>query len=287
MQDGRRQLRAASGCQAAGADAVAPVAATCPAWNWPAPATCKRNRPSPRRGPLGCPSSYLDEYVLLNHAVFNSNNLGLYISVIGVAIGIIIAFIITNEFAGYNTAANNASQEANIIYILYQTLQNMPNSQSQQTLLQQYLCNIITVEFPALENGNIPPDNTLVNELVNSINGYIPDVNISNQATLYATSVNLLNEALFLRTQRIQSSTFGIATELWWVILICFVIIIIATCLFTDNIQSRAVMVIIVSIVYASLIFLIVALDYPFRGDFSLSSESFQFVANLIGLNCS
>lgn len=218
---------------------------------------------------------------------FENNGLSIFIGIISVAIGIIIAFIITNEWQSYNTAANNASQEANVIYILYLSLQSLQNTETQQTLLKQYLCNIINIEFPALQNNVPPGDNAQVEALFESINSYVPDPNISNQVTLYGITVDLLNDALFLRTQRFQSSTSGIPMELLWVIVLGFVIVIITTCLITGDPRSRAIMVIIVGIIYASLVFLVVALDYPFRGDFSLDASPFQFVANLIGVNCS
>ena len=53
------------------------------------------------------------------------------------------------------------------------------------------------------------------------------------------------------------------------------------------DIIYRTIMTAFVSIMYASFLFLAVVLDYPFQGDFGLTSESFEFVARQIGVNCS
>lgn len=216
---------------------------------------------------------------------FDDTNTGLYISIVAVAIGILYAFIISDEWQKYHEADNNLTQEANTLYLLAQTLDSMPGTEQSITFLIQYVCSIINIEFPAMKLGQLPSDNQNLFNLQVSIYDYIPTS--AHDSILYAKAVDLMNQAVFLRNQRLETSVKGIPNELWWMLIFGFIITAIMSWFLKGNILYRIVMNAFVVSIYAALLFLATALDFPFRGDFSLTTAPFDFIIQRFGVNCS
>src|SRR5437870_4391067 len=91
--------------------------------------------------------------ILISQGFFkalNDVNTGLYTGAVTIAIAIIIAFVITNEWITYRETQTNLIQEANTLYLIYQNVSNLPNTQLTQTIIIQYISSIINIEFPAM-----------------------------------------------------------------------------------------------------------------------------------------
>ena len=215
---------------------------------------------------------------------FNNHNTNTYITIITVVISVLIAFIITDEWNAFSKADSNLTEEANLLYLVIQTLLPMPNTEDTVKLINQYICSIINMEFPAMEQGVLAVDNPFLDALQTQIYDYQPQT--ERDYILYGKSIDLLNQAIFLRNTRFETSANGIPNELWWVLLIGYVVIIVMSYFITGDVTYRIYMTILMTIVYASLLFLIVALDYPFKGDFGLAPDAFQLILNRLGMTC-
>jgi hypothetical protein len=216
---------------------------------------------------------------------FNNEAIGVYIGVLAIVVGIVIAFIISDLWQKFHEAETNMAQEANILYQLYNTLVAMPRTEISQVLLINYICYIINIEFPSLENGITSTQGTLlIDALRKAIYGYIP-INDREQI-LYAEALTLFNRSQVLRTSRIESALVGLAPELWWVMILGLVLLIVMSWFITGDFWFRVTMVTFLATGYASMIFLVVALDYPFKGDLGLSPTPFEFVLTQIGVTC-
>lgn len=217
---------------------------------------------------------------------FSNESSGIYVGIVSLAIGVVIAFIITDEWDKFHDAEVNMELEANTIFLLYTTLSNMDNSIAQQELLKTYLCSIINMEFPSLQEGVIPEDDFIIQALSIAIYRHQPN-DRPNQATLYGKSVDLFNQALSLRTQRLQTANNALANELWWVMILGYILVVVMSWFITGELLYRTIMTSFISIMYASFLFLAVVLNYPFKGDFGLTAGPFEFVAKQIGADCS
>ena len=81
------------------------------------------------------------------------------------------------------------------------------------------------------------------------------------------------------RRLRLQAVPTGLPAVLWSVVLVGALLNIVLTYLFwSDNLKVHALLVGMLAIFIALLVFLTAAMDNPFRGEFSVSSEAFQGV---------
>ena len=79
------------------------------------------------------------------------------------------------------------------------------------------------------------------------------------------------------RRLRLQAVSTGLPAALWAVVLVGAVINGLLTYLFwVENLWLHAALVALLAIFIALLVFLTAAMDNPFRGEFSVSSDAFQ-----------
>lgn len=215
---------------------------------------------------------------------FNDTNTGTYIGAIVVAMALIISFIITDEYQTYSETSDNLIQEANVLYLLAETVKAMPDTEAIQNLIIEYICSIINVEFMYMEQGEIPPDNVALDSLQAALLDYNPLT--PKDQILYSKALDQLNLAIALRNSRLQAAVVGIPNEFWWLLIIGFAIIIILSWFVSGFMLYRIFMISFITIIYATLIFLVVALEYPFKGSLALASSPFQFVLDRLGVTC-
>lgn len=216
----------------------------------------------------------------------NNNMNNIFIGILAIVIGVIFAFIISSEWQQYHDANVNLNTEANTLFLLYQTFQILPDTELILIQINTYICYIINVEFPAMQKGLIPVDNVILNELYLMIYQYIPP-DTPQGAIIYGNGISLFNEAVFLAAQRLQTSNMGLAKELWWVMILGFIILIVMSWFVSGDIWFRFLLTVFITGGYAAILFLAVALDYPFRGQLSLTPAPFQFVLDQLMLTCS
>jgi hypothetical protein len=219
-----------------------------------------------------------------NYNKYDNQTTGVYLSVGTIVISIVLAFVISNEWQSYKNSEENVIEEANTLYLLYETISHMTNSDNIQNALKQHTCNIINIEFPNMKNSTIISDQVIADNLKISLLGYEPKTN--KDEILYPQAISLLNHALALRESRLQTSVTGVSKELWWMIIISFIIIMVMMWFISGDLTYRIIMSSLVITIYATMIFLIVALDYPFRGEFSLSSKPFELILERLNLTC-
>jgi hypothetical protein len=206
-----------------------------------------------------------------------------YITVASALIGVVIAFIIYNENQKYYQAQLNVEEEASSLFILYQMISTLPHTKLIQQNIINYICNIVYVEFVDLQNGIIPVNN--IETLKLAIYHYKPHT--IRETEIYQQCLVTLNRLIYLRNARVNSSLNGLPAELWWVVLLGSVIVIVLTWFIHASILYKTIMTSFIAIIFASLIFLLVVLNYPFIGNFSIKPVAFQNVLVQLGKNCS
>ena len=215
---------------------------------------------------------------------FNDNNTGIYISVVATAMAIIIAFIITGEYQTFATSSLNLAREANSLVSLIGILVafNTPEARAGIVLTIKYICSIINVEFVLMEDGILPGQNQCLDNLQLTI--LTLDPTTAKQAVLYDKAIDQLNLAINLRNYRLEQTISTLHPEFYWLLIIGISILIVLTWFINGDLLYRLIMVSFVTIIYSTLVTLVVLLDRPFRGFFGLDSSPFQLALQELGI---
>jgi len=199
----------------------------------------------------------------------------IFVAVIAGFLGVLISFLIVTVWNIAKQANLNSQQEAQAIFVLYQNMYALPNTEEIQAQIIEYLEYIINVEYPQLKNGEIP---VFSSEILGNLQKSIYDYKDTGANTfLYSNSIQKLNDIVSLRVSRIHDATIGLKPALWLVCLMDATIIILMTYFLNcDGKFAHYFYVYVISTFIASLLFLIYILNLPFRGSSGLSPHPFE-----------
>lgn len=213
---------------------------------------------------------------------YESNSMtSVYIGIIGVPVGIVLGFVITGVWESYNQASANNEKEAADLLFLYETLEQIPGTGKIRCNLREYIVYVVNTEFPLMRDGIIPSSGlNLLLEIGNQIRNLNPST--EKEAIMYRQSIEIYREALSSRAARIAFQD-GIQAEIWWVLIIGVVILIMMSWLvYCRYAILQYILTIFVAAGLAALLFLAVALDNPYQGEFSLEPTSFRIALSII-----
>ncbi len=203
-----------------------------------------------------------------------------YFTAIGVLYGLTLGLIAVGTWQNFNDVDSKVAKEANSLGALYRDLDGYPAGlrYEAENLLREYAKVVIETEWPAHRNGNVLDlGDAILENFENKIMAFEPAR--ESEKIAHAEVIQSLGELVGNRSFRVQSVQVALPGVLWAVVLIGAVINIGITYFFwLDNVCLHSLLVVAFSSALAMLIFLTAAMDNPFRGEFSVSSEAFQYV---------
>jgi hypothetical protein len=203
-----------------------------------------------------------------------------YFTAIGVLYGLTLGLIAVGTWQNFNDVDAKVAKEANSLGALYRDLDGYPAElrAEGEGLLTEYARVVLDKEWPAHRQGQVlDQGDQILEDLENKIMAFEPRT--ESQKISHAEVIQSLGELASNRSSRLQAVSVALPGVLWAVVLIGAVINVGITYLFwMDNLRLHALLVIAFSSALAMLIFLTAAMDNPFRGEFSVSSDAFQYV---------
>ena len=203
-----------------------------------------------------------------------------YFTAIGVLYGLSLGLIAVGTWQNFNDVDSKVGKEANSLGALYRDLDGYPAGMRDEAekLLREYARVVIEEEWPAYRQGAVVDlGDTILDDFENKIMAFEPSHEVEKIA--HAEVIRSLSELVGNRGYRVQSVGVALPSVLWAVVLIGAAINIgITYCFWIDNLRLHALLVIAFSSTLAMLIFLTAAMDNPFRGEFSVSPDAFQYV---------
>jgi ABC-type branched-subunit amino acid transport system permease subunit len=113
-----------------------------------------------------------------------------------------------------------------------------------------------------------------IRDLQATLSAYEPKTEA--QKTVHAATVTEFNEMAKLGRQRLQSVKTGLPAALWWVVILgAFINILLVWLLVIEDIRVHIILSLMMTLTMGLLIFLTAAMDNPYRGEFSISTDSF------------
>ena len=203
-----------------------------------------------------------------------------YFTAIGVLYGLTLGLIAVGTWQNFNDVDSKVAKEATSLGALYRDVDGYPEGlrYEAEKLLRNYAKVAIEQEWPAHRQGVVLDlCDHLLDDLENKIMAFEPSREAEKIA--HAEVIRSLSELVGNHGYRVQSVSVALPGVLWTVVLIGAVINIGVTYFFwLDNLRLHSLLVIAFSSALAMLIFLTAAMDNPYRGEFSISSEPFQYV---------
>ncbi len=205
---------------------------------------------------------------------------GFIIAIIGVVYAVLLAFIAVAAWASFDSANHIVQQEANLVGNLYRDSVAVPDPARRQMRhhLHKYLDHVIEQEWPAQQAGKVDPHGWLaLQRLHRSIVGI--DAQTLGQLAVESEMLRTLNELYNARRTRILAAEDGIPDTIWWILVLGGVTTVAFTYFFgMPSMGMHYAMTGVLAASMALVMVLIIALDWPFRGQVSISPEAYEAV---------
>jgi Protein of unknown function (DUF4239) len=194
--------------------------------------------------------------------------------------GITLGLIAVGAWENFMEIDNNVSREASALAALYQDTQPMPKPMSDtlRKQIKEYVRYTIQDAWPVQRTGVLPHGGTKrLTAVQMTLSSYEPTS--KNQEINLAEAYKQFNNVIELRRVRLQNVTSGLPAAIWYVIFFGGIMNIVITWFFiTDKFRVHVLMTILFSALLGSLVFLVAAMDNPFRGEFSVTPEAFEII---------
>lgn len=197
--------------------------------------------------------------------------------------GLLLGLLAVAAYGSYTATGDAVTHEAASLSALYRDVSGLPEPKRSelQTSLRAYTRDVIDVSWPLQREGVIPTHARIILKgFVDQLQAFRP-ANLGEQA-LFSESLTQLNTLLALRSSRLANVNSGIPDILWAVVLIGALVNIIFIWMINTESHVHIIITGTLSAFLGLVIFLIAAMDYPFRGEVSIDAAPFEQVYTLV-----
>ncbi len=194
--------------------------------------------------------------------------------------GLALALIAVSVWQTYNNISGVLTQEAASLAGLYRDVSGYPEPvRSQlQNQLRDYVNLLIHDIWPQQRRGIFPTGGVeRMNEFQKRLIAFEPAT--EGQKILHAEALHAYNQMMQFRRQRLDAVTTGLPNVLWLVVVLGALVGMTSAFFFRikDERYHRTAVILLATLV-GMVIFIVVELDRPFRGDLGLGPDSYQLI---------
>jgi Protein of unknown function (DUF4239) len=194
--------------------------------------------------------------------------------------GITLGLIAVGAWENFTAVDDAVTQEAAALSSLYQDLHlvNGPLGDTLRSQLREYATYTINDAWPQQQKGKIPSGGT---ERLTKFQENLAKIELTNknQEITFAATYNEFNRLIEFRRIRLQNITTSLPASVWYVIFFgAFLNIIITWFFVSDKFHVHLLMMALFAALLGSLVFLVAAMDNPFRGQLSVGADAFELV---------
>jgi len=210
----------------------------------------------------------------------NNDQIAFYLSAVGVFYGITLGLLAAGVWQNFEDAKDKVTTEASAIAALYRDVRSFPSpkSDSLKKHLATYTHYVINGAWPLHRKGITKTEGTkLLDDFQDELYAFEPKTN--REVGLFQEALRQFNRLVELRRLRTSSVNDGMPFVVWVLILLGGSITLIICWLFNiPSLRLHVTMNGLIGLAVGILIYLIIMLDYPFRGELSISPEAYQQV---------
>ncbi|MEI6197993.1 MAG: hypothetical protein WCS42_27070 [Verrucomicrobiota bacterium] len=205
---------------------------------------------------------------------------GALVQCVMVFYGLAVALIAVNVFQTYSDVSKIVSQEATALAALYRDVSCYPEPirPSLQGQLRDYVHYVITEAWPLQQHGKIPAGGVeLMNRFQTTLVSFEPVT--EGQKLLHGEALRAYNNMIQARRLRLDAVGTALPGVMWAVVLVGAIIGLSATFFFkVEDARLHGILVTLLAAFMGLVIFMILALDQPFRGDLGISAQPYQLI---------
>ena len=216
------------------------------------------------------------------HGERHSHNevVGLYLGAVCVFYGITLGLVVVATWQNHSDVDTRVGEEAAAVGALYRDVSSFPDPTRTelQADLRQYVLQVINVAWPQQRKGIVPEEEGVtLSKFQTHLAQFEPTTN--GQKAIYAETYRGFNMVAELRGRRLQGVRAGLPGPLWTIVLVGALLATALTWFFDMRSQSmHRWMTVMLTALLGLLIYLLGALDNPFRGEISVEPQPFQLM---------
>lgn len=193
--------------------------------------------------------------------------------------GLVVALIAVSVWQTHADAGRIISEEATALGTLYRDVSTYPEPiRSQlQKHLREYLDYVIHEAWPLQSQGKVPPGGV---EQIDHFQGELAAFEPASegQKVLHGETFRAYNHLIEARRLRLDAMFTGLPGMLWWLVVIGAIASLASTFFFRVNGTLHGIKSVGLAVLVGLIIFMIVALDRPFRGELGLRPDPYQLI---------
>ena len=202
---------------------------------------------------------------------------GFTVAIISVTYAVLLAFIAIATWESYSHAEEIVQSEADFVGSIYRDTQGLPVDMGKDIRadLREYLDIVIGQEWPDQREGKVPNEGWKPLHKLHTAIATMRPVDMG-ESVIEAELLKTLNDLYRARASRLSAVEGHIPDVVWWIILFGGMITTGFTYLFGfHNFRMHLVMTASVAASLVLVVVLILAMDWPFRGEVSIKPDAF------------
>jgi lipid-A-disaccharide synthase-like uncharacterized protein len=204
---------------------------------------------------------------------------GFALSSFSVLYGLLVGLLAVAAYQNFSSVSDIVTKEASSVGALFRDLRSYPQPRRGRLRdeLRDYTRNVIDKSWPEQQRGMVPKEEShLMAKFIDDLLSFEPSN--KSEEILHGEALHRLNSVIELQRSRLANVTTGIPTVFWWVVVIGAVIFVVLLAMLGMEIHVHLILGAAVSLFLGLVIFLIAAMDNPFRGQVSVGPDAFEAI---------
>jgi hypothetical protein len=194
--------------------------------------------------------------------------------------GLAVALIAVSVWQTYTDTSKIVSAEATALAALYRDVGSYPEPvrPQLQNEVREYTRYVIEEAWPLQRRGKVPSAGVdRMNLFQSNLVSFEPTTD--GQRLLHAETLRAYNEVIKARRLRLDAVGTGLTVVMWTVIVMGAFIGLSASFFFkVEDVRLHMLEVLLLAVFIGLIIFMILSLDRPFRGDLGIPADPYQLV---------
>jgi len=206
----------------------------------------------------------------------HNDRAGFILAVIGVVYAVLLGFVAIGVWERFEAAQARSYEETTAIATVYRDADSFPNAPVLRRLLQAYVRSVIDVEWPRMRRGE---KTNISNPFLEQADRTVRDLPVTSErlADIHSEMLAAIDTALMDRQTRLTIDFIGINGIMWGVLIAGAYVTVGFTFLFGfERRVMQQLMIGGLSLIIGLVLFLTMALDYPFRGSIAVGPAAFH-----------